>query len=53
MRTVAAHVADVVMGQAAPLGSVEDAWKNLAVAVAFYEAARTGVAVRVKEVPRP
>jgi predicted dehydrogenase len=53
MGTVAAHFADVVMGRAEPLGTVEDAWRNLAVAVAFYEAARTGVAVRVKEVPTP
>lgn len=53
MDSVAAHVADVVLGEAEPLATVVDAWRNLAVAVAFYEAARTGVRVRVKEVPRP
>jgi predicted dehydrogenase len=52
-KSVAAHVADVVMGQAEPLATVEDAWRNLAVAVAFYEAAEAGVPVRVKEVPKP
>jgi predicted dehydrogenase len=53
MESVVAHVADVVMGQAEPLATVEDAWRNLAVSVAFYEAAKTGVPVRVKEVPKP
>ncbi|MGA3031625.1 MAG: Gfo/Idh/MocA family oxidoreductase [Candidatus Limnocylindrales bacterium] len=53
MRDVAAHVADVVMGRAEPLGGVEDAWSNLAFAEAFYEAAKTGAPVLVKEVPKP
>ncbi len=48
---VAAYVADVLMGRAEPLATVEDAWKTRAFATAFYEAARTGADVRVKEVP--
>jgi predicted dehydrogenase len=47
----AAHVADVLTGQAEPLSGVEDAWRNLAFAVAFYEAAATGREIRVREVP--
>lgn len=51
--TVTRHVADVVLGQAEPLATVEDAWRNLAVAEAFYEAAQSGRLVRVKEGPAP
>ena len=49
--TVAGHLAEVVLGQAKPLATVEDAWSNLAVALAFYDAARSGRAVSVKELP--
>jgi predicted dehydrogenase len=51
MAVVAAYVADVLTGRAAPLATVEDAWKTRAFATAFYEAARTGVEVSVQEVP--
>jgi predicted dehydrogenase len=40
--TVTRHMADVVLGQAESLATVEDAWRNLAVAEAFYEAAQSG-----------
>jgi predicted dehydrogenase len=49
----ASHVADVLQGLATPLGGVEDAWRNLAFATAFYEAAKTGATVPVREVPKP
>jgi predicted dehydrogenase len=52
-RDAAAHVADVLAGRAEPLSGAEDAWKNLAFAMAFYQAARTGGTVKVTEVPRP
>ncbi len=50
--TVAAEVAAIVLGEAESPATVEDAWRNLAVAVAFYEAARTATTVRVQEVPK-
>jgi predicted dehydrogenase len=46
---VAGHLADVALGRAEPLATVEDAWRNLAVAMAFYDAAQAGRPVRVKE----
>ena len=49
--TATKHVADVVLGHAVPLATVEDAWRNLAVAEAFYEAAESGCPVRVKKGP--
>lgn len=52
-RSLAAHFVDVAMGQVEPLATVEDAWRNLAVAVAFYEAAAAARPVSVKEVPAP
>lgn len=47
------HFVDVATGEAQPLATVEDAWRNLAVVAAFYEAATAGQLVRVKEVPAP
>ena len=47
-----AHFVDVVTGQAQPLATVEDAWRNLSVSAAFYEAAAAGQPVQVKEVPK-
>jgi predicted dehydrogenase len=49
--TVAADVADVITGRIPSPATVDDAWRNLAVVVAFYEAARTGTTVRVQEGP--
>jgi predicted dehydrogenase len=39
------HILDLVEGTAQPVASVQDARTNLAVCLAFYEAARTGSAV--------
>jgi predicted dehydrogenase len=49
--TVAGHLADVVLGHAKPLATVEDAWSNLAVALAFYDSARSGRPARVSGAP--
>jgi len=51
--SVAAHLADMVLGTAEPRATVEDAWRNLAVVAAFYEAACTGTPISVREVPTP
>jgi predicted dehydrogenase len=48
---VAGHVADVMLDKAKPLATAEDAWRNLAVATAFYAAAQSGRPVRVKRGP--
>jgi predicted dehydrogenase len=53
MQSLAEHFVDVVTGEAQPLATAEDAWRNLAVATAFYEAAAAGRPVQVKEVPAP
>jgi predicted dehydrogenase len=40
------HLAAIVRDEAEPVATVEDAWRNLAVCLAFYDAARKGTAVR-------
>jgi predicted dehydrogenase len=40
------HLVSIVRDEAEPIATVEDAWHNLAVCLAFYDAARRGTAVR-------
>jgi predicted dehydrogenase len=49
--SMAAHLADIVLGKVEPRATVEDAWRNLAVAAAFYEAANNGISTKVRRLP--
>ena len=45
------HLVALARGEAEPVASVEDAWRNLAACLAFYEAAEAGRAVAPQEPP--
>ena len=51
--SVAGHIADVMLDKAEPLATVDDAWRNLAVAMAFYATAQSGRPIRVEGGPTP
>lgn len=48
---VIAPIVAALRGEETSLGTVEDAWRNLAVCLAFYEAAEKGTVVRPPSVP--
>lgn len=45
------HFAALVRGEAEPVATIDDAWRNLAACLAFYEAAGTGRAVAPARLP--
>jgi predicted dehydrogenase len=45
------HLVACVRGEATPIATVEDAWRNLAACLAFYDAAQSGSAIAPASIP--